>query len=104
MTHEEIENLIGREAARRKREDLQHMYALSRADVSQMAHWRRHTLVYRVAIVIGLMIGTGVVTSQVVAQPLERHTYQGRESADYNYIVTEGDPEEIYDTLSLILK
>lgn len=103
MTHKDIEELIAREAAVRRREDLQHLAALGDADTSQLARWSHQATVRRyllgASVVLAASVGIGTVTARTLPYRAVAEDSTGR----YCYTVSQGDPMEAYDTLHTTL-
>lgn len=103
MTHEQIEQLIAREAAVRRREDLQHLAALGAADTAPLARWSRHATVRRYLLGASVVLAAGVGVGTVTAQTLPYRAIAEDATGRYCYTVSQGDPLEAYDTLRTTL-
>ena len=105
MTHQEIENLLMAEAARRRQEALRHIAPLGGVDTAKLLRWKRRATVLRCMVAIGLMTVAPLFADKAFAQqPMRGSTLaQGAGHDSYTYIVSQGDPEQTYDTLCAIL-
>lgn len=103
MTHQEIENLIARESAVRRRESLQHLASLGEADTAPLARWSRHATVRRYLAGALVVVVSGVGVGTVTAQTLPYRAVAEDSTGRYCYTVSQGDPLEAYDTLRTTL-
>ena len=103
MTHQEIESLIARESAVRRRESLPHLASLGEADTAPLARWSHHAAVKRYLAGALVVVASGVGIGTVTAQTLPYRAVAEDTTGRYCYTVSQGDPSEAYDTLRTTL-
>lgn len=104
MTHEEVEQLIVRETAARHRQDMRHLSVLGGIDEERLLRWSRRTSVGRYALTALLVALVGLGTSEAVAATRHYKFLLEGDMTNCQYIASQGDPQQAYDTLTAILQ
>lgn len=103
MTHEEIESLLDHESRLRRQQDMRHIASLVVLDKGRMSSWRHQTTVNRYILTACLILATWMGTNTAVAQTRPQQDFAKDSESGYNYIVSQGEPAEAYDSLSKTL-
>lgn len=99
MTHKEIDSLLDQEIRHRQGQDMRHLASLVVLDKGRLSRWRHQATVIRYAATTCLVLATWMGTNTAVAQTRPQQDFAKDSESGYNYIVSQGDPVEAYDSL-----